>query len=401
MKFKLFLIILIGLGVKSYAQTINAIEYFVDNDPGIGMASPVIFASGSDISINFAANLNGISDGYHLLFIRSKNSNGTWSLTANQSFYKNSFPPISNVLSMEYFIDNDPGFGLGTSIPISTGIDVTQAYIVNISNLTEGFHIIYFRSKNSTGKWSLTSNNSFYVTKTSFPSNIVRFEYFIDNDPGFGLANNIPVVLGADITKTLIANLGNLTQGNHTLFIRSLDNAGKWSLTAEEQFYFCSILPNVTISGPTSNVICLGSGITLNATGGQSYIWNTGATASSIQAYPNSDSLFSVIAIDALGCSDTANFNVQVDLCTSMEQKQTIAGKIDFYPNPFNKFITIKSNDRINLIEIYGLDGKLLFSATPTSNQLDLSFLPAGGYLIKALNSNQTINNLIIKSEND
>ena len=100
---KLFLAIFIGLGIKSYAQTINAVEYFVDNDPGIGMAAQVKFASASDISVNFSANLNDISDGYHLLFIRSKNSNGIWSLTANQSFYKNSFPPIANFLSMEYF----------------------------------------------------------------------------------------------------------------------------------------------------------------------------------------------------------------------------------------------------------------------------------------------------------
>ena len=69
--------------------------------------------------------------------------------------------------------------------------------------------------------------------------------------------------------------------------------------------------PASYISG--SSKICSGHNTTLYASGGTSYLWNTGSTNDSISVMPLKDSVFSVIAF--LGnCSDTASQKIVVNL---------------------------------------------------------------------------------------
>lgn len=69
-------------------------------------------------------------------------------------------------------------------------------------------------------------------------------------------------------------------------------------------------LPTPSISG--TNVICSGNSTTLTATGGDSFLWNNGATSASITVSPSSDSTYIVIASNSSGCSDTSSILVQV-----------------------------------------------------------------------------------------
>ncbi|MCB0408782.1 MAG: gliding motility-associated C-terminal domain-containing protein, partial [Flavobacteriales bacterium] len=69
-------------------------------------------------------------------------------------------------------------------------------------------------------------------------------------------------------------------------------------------------LPSPSISG--SNVICSGTSTTLTANGGNSYVWNNGATTPSITVSPSTDSTYLVTATNPSGCSDTTSILVQV-----------------------------------------------------------------------------------------
>ena len=96
----------------------------------------------------------------------------------------------------EYFIDTDPGFGKATNIPVSVPAnDVSLSYSVNISALSQGFHMMVLRARDDKGQWSTTREQVFYVYKaqSTTAANINKAEYFIDTDPGFGKANSIPV----------------------------------------------------------------------------------------------------------------------------------------------------------------------------------------------------------------
>ncbi len=149
---------------------VTAAECFFDMDPGFSKGFAIPVTTGADVSVsNFGVEIDTLSVGVHRFYVRTKNSNGKWSIANIASFYiiqGSSFfpanPAITNVSSAEYFIDTDPGIGKGTSIPIIAGADVSASNIaVTISSLANGVHHIYVRTQNTKGQWSITNVSSF------------------------------------------------------------------------------------------------------------------------------------------------------------------------------------------------------------------------------------------------
>jgi len=66
---------------------------------------------------------------------------------------------------------------------------------------------------------------------------------------------------------------------------------------------------SVYVSG--NNIICLGDASTLTATGGNSYLWSTGSTATTIVVAPAATSTYTIIAFGAF-CNDTGPVTVTV-----------------------------------------------------------------------------------------
>ncbi len=64
--------------------------------------------------------------------------------------------------------------------------------------------------------------------------------------------------------------------------------------------------------------------------------------------------------------------------------------EITLYPNPTDGKLNIKSNTEILNIDIYSLNGKLIYSNTNIGNSIDLSFLPKGLYLASIQDTNNT-----------
>src|SRR5581483_3258134 len=71
-------------------------------------------------------------------------------------------------------------------------------------------------------------------------------------------------------------------------------------------------LPAVTLSA-TSNPICVGSNTTLTANGGNTYLWSTGATTSSINVSPPSTITYTVHVTSAAGCTKDTTITVTVN----------------------------------------------------------------------------------------
>ncbi|MBE0648123.1 MAG: T9SS type A sorting domain-containing protein [Bacteroidales bacterium] len=63
---------------------------------------------------------------------------------------------------------------------------------------------------------------------------------------------------------------------------------------------------------PPDTNICKGDSLTLTASGGVYYLWNTGDTTASIRVGPQITTLYSVIAVNEKGCSDTASTVISV-----------------------------------------------------------------------------------------
>ncbi len=156
-----------------------------------------------------------------------------------------------NIVAMEYFFDNElPNFGSATPVTGFTSALNVSSFNTNLdlpAAFSAGFHHVFIRTKDISGKWSLTQNAYFdnfmapaYAAAPNSNKNIKAIEYFFDEEnPLPGTANPV-----AGFTEGLnLANFNtNLTLPNtvlgsfHRLFIRSKDADGRWSLVNNAYF---------------------------------------------------------------------------------------------------------------------------------------------------------------------
>ena len=155
-----------------------------------------------------------------------------------------------NITNAEYFIDNDPGYGSGVQIPVTAGSDIALDFSVDLNTINDGFHILYFRAKDDSARWSLTYSRTFYKQSLiSLLPDITQLEYFIDSDPGIGNGMHISFTPGQDITVDFSVDLSGINDGFHVLYARGKDSDGKSSITHSKPFYkqsLIDVLPDIT-----------------------------------------------------------------------------------------------------------------------------------------------------------
>lgn len=262
MKLKLLIFLFLGWFGQLMAQTIQKVEYFIDTDPGFGSGTDIFITAGNTVTANLNIPLpTALSDGFHKFYVRAKNSDGVWSMVHTQNFFKtNELPSIQNIVKLEYFIDTDAGFGQGINIPISVNTNITQGLTIPLpSNLPVGFHQFFIRAQDASGKWSTVHTQNFFKTN-DLPSiqNVVKLEYFIGVDPGFGLANAISVSSETTINlnNIIFAVDQHTPLGSNRLIVRAQDASGKWSIVGIKSFTNC---PGVTIAAPQGLTSCTDS----------------------------------------------------------------------------------------------------------------------------------------------
>ena len=146
--------------------TIDAAEYYVNTDPGVGAATSFTVSSGTSIDENFTIPSASLSDGFNTLVIRLQDSDGQWSIQEAVPFYVSASIPdeIEDVVAAEYYLDTDPGIGAGTAISISSGTTVDFDFTIPSADLTEGFHNLVIRTQDSNGQWSVQESKPFYAS---------------------------------------------------------------------------------------------------------------------------------------------------------------------------------------------------------------------------------------------
>lgn len=133
-------------------------EYFFDTDPGVNAANAVtVTPQDSVILQNFTAATNSLPIGYHKLYIRLKDNDGNWSLTArrNVEIIKASTYVIAGA---EYFFNTDPGAGSATRVTFSTtSADSNFTFKIPLDKIPTGAHTLYIRARDSVNSnWSIT-----------------------------------------------------------------------------------------------------------------------------------------------------------------------------------------------------------------------------------------------------
>lgn len=406
------------------------LEYFFDTDPGFKLGSAIVFAQLSNVSNLLAtATIPTLTPGVHQLFVRSRNTNRHWSLTNSRTF-ENFLPAYPmpttnpNIVKIEYSVQNNVGFGMGSILPLTPLTDInSQTKSIDISNaLPVGTQTLFIRSLDDLGRWSITNyapfNNSIHIYPTPPPlPNIKKIEYFIDVDPGIGNATALTITPSTNISDYLQSvNIGSITEGEHTFFIRSLANG--WSLTNGSRFGKDGPLPISLISFKGTRI-----------QGKNILTWRTASELNNShfeieRAQGNTELKFARIG-EVMGsgtkitetdytftdekshASESYYHLKQIDFDGHFEYSSTILVEASssrlpaaVYPNPVNETLVIDYTDKegaqvvnFTVTDILGRKMNMPYTEVEETLHCDVRLLPPGLYLLQIYfyGENQTI----------
>lgn len=214
-------------------------EYFWDNDPGNGSATPLLAVDGdfNDALEQVIGNDNTITPGAHRLFVRVKAADNAWSALFTQVVQVNT--PLTardiHVQQGEYFFDSDPGEGNATPLMAFDGDwnAALEQSIGSAASPAEGDHLLYIRVRAADGQWSNEYKTVLHVSPAIAMRaiHVQAAEYFWGTDPGEGAG--LPMLaFDGDFDSALeqadIASNG-ATLGDNMLGVRVCGADGSWS----------------------------------------------------------------------------------------------------------------------------------------------------------------------------
>ncbi|NSW45858.1 MAG: gliding motility-associated C-terminal domain-containing protein [Bacteroidales bacterium] len=230
----------------------------------------------------------------------------------------------------------------------TTGCTATASHTINVNPnptvyiagdtiICEGTSTTLTASGADTYSWSTGSNTNsitispplgttqYYVTATNTTtgcSTVRAITVQVVSAPVVQFAGNTNICIGQ--TTTITASGGNAytwNNGSHNASINVSPStttmyyvtvsAGSCQ-TVDSIQVVVNPLPTVSITGPNS--VCEGNSISLTATGGTTYLWNTSETNNTINVSPSTTTTYSVTVTDnTTQCSATANHTVTVN----------------------------------------------------------------------------------------
>jgi|GEM_PF-2087926 hypothetical protein len=364
------------------ATQIAAAEYFFDTDPGQGAGTSMTVPTADSIAVSGPVSVSSLTSGFHNMFVRTKNTNGVWSLYEGRNFFVQPavvIPPATQIAAAEYFLDADPGVGAGTSIAVTTADSVNMTQALALTSTTPGFHNFFLRTKNTAGLWSLYEGRNFYyqpVPAAIIPSpKIVAAEYFYDTDPGVGAGTAVTGIVKADsINISGLLPVGSLTLGAHKAFLRVKDSLNRWSLYEGRGFTVKTCSITATASG--TNVSCFGGSdgtaraIPASGTLPYTYSWSTTPVQRHDTATALPAGVYTVTITDSAGCP--ANATVTISQPNAISPSTTVVGT------------TCNSANGQALVTASGGTGSYTYSwnTVPSVNTSSVSNLAAGTYTV-------------------
>ena len=374
----------------------------------------------ADGTFPFTANITGLAVGYHKLYIRTKDSNGKWSFTGRKNVEVFASDTKTTLVSGEYFIDADPGFGNANSVTVvSPDSVILQNFTAATSGLSVGYHKLYGRMKDNLGGWSQTFRRNIEVYKND-TNYITKAEYFFKTDNGYGTASTVLLSPPAtDSTYSFNIPLSEIPQGADTLFVRVQDSSeNKWSLTALKDTRDKDTMPVLPLTLLNFNVVKQGANAQLT--------WQTANEVNTsyfdIQRSINGIDFTTVGKITAKGNSSINNgYSFADDVTTAASGKLyyrltmvdkdgsfsysriayiTIDDgeiKITVLPNPAHDYFIVSNYKNIDVnmakIIVRDLQGRTLITqqfTNATQQKVNISTLTKGMYFVSVVTQTKT-----------
>ncbi|SFB58686.1 HYR domain-containing protein, partial [Algoriphagus aquimarinus] len=286
-----------GTGYALKLSTTSAIELSNYNN---------LFTAGSNLGVWGSTTLSDISSW------RSTSSKDLNSVTVNSNFFSQSnLTPQNEALATN-------GFDL-TSI-VSTDLDGNQRTIPVSLGAVEftavnGLDIAVIAIPLPESDCSLTADESISVRienlGTTFAENL-SLAYAINGTEIAVEALPVGLVLspGEIYTYTFSQKADLSTKGDFLIegYLVGTDENSINDRTEKSVTHFPDIIATIT----PDQTICKNTSVSISATGGMSYSWNTGANSQSITVSPSVSTTYSVIITNANGCTEELTTTVEV-----------------------------------------------------------------------------------------
>ncbi len=152
-----------------------------------------------------------------------------------------------------------------------------------------------------------------------------------------------------------------------------------------------NVLPTVHAN---DTVNCVGSSVSITATGALTYTWNTTQTGATIVITPTTTTAYTVTGTDVNGCSNTAVSTVTVNCVTGIATI-TNNNSINIYPNPATDLFYVHTDmllENAN-VEVYDIQGRKVVSELlkDHTNLVSMGSLSNGVYYVRVVSNNTLI----------
>lgn len=219
----------------SFLPALTKVEYWFDGDYG-NMTSGTL-APQQQLSFVQSVSTNGLSDGLHTVHFRFEDANGSWSSVLSQFFLKQGNPSslTEDLIQYEYWFDND--YASAIQGPMGNTAVHSLTTSLDASALSNGLHVVRFRFKSTSQKWSSVQSNFFLKQENDIvaPNELQEMEYWFDtmyvNKINVPLAGNTIESIQSAIDATTLVN------GLHTMNVRFKDSGSKWSSVLSQFVY--------------------------------------------------------------------------------------------------------------------------------------------------------------------
>jgi len=163
-------------------------------------------------------------------------------------------------------------------------------------------------------------------------------------------------------------------------------------------------LPTISIlANPLDGNICNGESASLLANGGTSYFWTPSGTLSNpnaavTSATPSTTTVYVATGTDANGCTNTASFTVTVNSCADISETDQL--NFGIYPNPTSAMISIAVDPTVTVsgVDLMDLSGRIIRSYSEIPDQLNLSELSTGTYMIRVNTAYGSVSKYVIRN---
>ena len=281
-------------GTLPYGQAEDYALFIVgSNSIQTNSLSASAICSGTTLSVPFTA--NGVYNSGNIFTAQLSNASGSFSspvnigtLSSTGSGTINATIPTGTATGSGYLVR------VISSNPSVTGSQSTT--VLSITNsVTPGISISV-----GSGSSTICAGNtvSFNAIATNGGSN-PQYQWKVNG-------NNVG-------TNSNTYSSNTLTNGQvvSCVLISNANCASPTSASSNNISMTVNALPTASIIG--NNTICSGQSTTLTASGGTSYLWNTGATTAAINVSPTSTTTYSVTVTSAAGCSSSTSRTVTVN----------------------------------------------------------------------------------------